>query len=99
MANKKNKDFSQIGNFITQDEQITSKKSKTQKEQDTQDEQITSKSKLQRINMAFSDKNILYLRDMSSFLGISMTAYVNKILEEDEEKNKEKITLLRELRK
>lgn len=47
--------------------------------------------KRQRINMAFDDENIEYLRLMSRFEGVSMTQYVNDLLDEDRKINDDKV--------
>lgn len=78
----------------TKARQVKSKadKEKTPSTQDTQEVQQKPKApatqgkkgqKLQRINMAFSDENIEYLRLISRLEGISMTQYVNTLLEAD----------------
>ena len=41
--------------------------------------------KLPRINMAFSQDNLEYLRLISRIEGVSMTEYVNQLLEVDKE--------------
>lgn len=41
-----------------------------------------------RINMAFSQENLDYLRVMASLGGESMTTYVNRLIEADREKHK-----------
>ncbi len=43
--------------------------------------------KLPRINMAFDEENIEYLRLMSRLRGVSMTQYVNDLLDKDREAN------------
>ncbi len=43
--------------------------------------------KLPRINMAFDEENIEYLRLISRIRGVSMTQYVNNLLNEDRKVN------------
>ena len=45
--------------------------------------------KLPRINMAFSSQNLEYLRVMAGIRGISITKYVNNLIERDREQNGE----------
>lgn len=53
--------------------------------------------KLPRINMAFSEINLEYLQLMSRIEGLSMTAYVNRLIESDREKNTEVIERAKEI--
>lgn len=45
--------------------------------------------KLPRINMAFSPQNLEYLRIMAGIRGVSITKYVNALIERDRELNGE----------
>lgn len=47
----------------------------------------TRRQKHARINMAFSDANIEYLRKISRLKGVSQTEYVNMLIDADREKN------------
>ncbi|MDE7244361.1 MAG: hypothetical protein K2O18_10370 [Oscillospiraceae bacterium] len=57
--------------------------------QDTPSTQGRKGAKLPRINMAFSPQNLEYLRIMSGIRGISITKYVNALIEQDREQNAE----------
>ena len=67
----------------------------TQEVQDTHQAQNTPKTqgrrgeKLPRINMAFSPQNLEYLRIMAGIRGVSITKYVNALIERDRELNGE----------
>lgn len=63
----------------------------------TQKTQGRKGQKRQRINMAFDDDNIEYLRLMSRVEGISMTQYVNNLLDQDRVVNADKIKKMEEL--
>ena len=56
--------------------------------QDTQDAQGRKSAKLPRINMAFSPQNLEYLRVMAGIRGMSITKYVNTLIERDQEQNR-----------
>ncbi len=89
MAKKTFKNNNPALAFITQD---TQEEQETRKEQGTHQEQRTQGrkgKKLPRINMAFSFDNLDYLQTISRIKGLSMTAYVNKLLEVDKETKKE----------
>ena len=55
--------------------------------QEAQESRSTRRQKLARINMAFSDQNIEYLRRISRLRGVSQTEYVNSLIDADREKN------------
>lgn len=70
--------------------------SSAQEEQDTQEVQGTQRAqgtqgrkgqKLPRINMAFQVENLEYLQLISRIEGESITRYVNRLVENDREKN------------
>ena len=66
--------------------------STAQEEQETYSTQNTQGrkgEKLPRINMAFSPQNLEYLRVMAGIRGISITKYVNALIERDREQNGE----------
>ena len=46
-------------------------------------------AKLPRINMAFSPQGLEYLRVMSALCGVSVTRYVNDLVERDMDQNSE----------
>lgn len=43
--------------------------------------------KMPRINMAFTPSNLDYLRVMAGIKGVSITRYVNSLVEKDQEEN------------
>ena len=57
--------------------------------QDAPNTQGRKGAKLPRINMAFSPQNLEYLRVMAGIHGMSITKYVNTLIERDREQNKE----------
>ena len=57
--------------------------------QNTPSTQGRKGEKLPRINMAFSPQNLEYLRVMAGIRGISITKYVNALIERDREQNGE----------
>lgn len=67
----------------------------TQEEHNTQEEQ--KKKKLPRINMAFYEDHLEYLQMISRVKGISITQYVNDLIDIDKEKNQELIRQAKEL--
>ena len=80
MTKKNFKGINPAMQFITHPEQ------ETQEEQDEQKTQLTQGrkgQKLQRINMAFQPENLDYLQTISRIEGVSMTDYVNRILQKD----------------
>ncbi|PKM60719.1 MAG: hypothetical protein CVU99_06760 [Firmicutes bacterium HGW-Firmicutes-4] len=74
----------------TQEEQVaqdTLNAQDVQLKQNAPSTQGRKGQKLPRINMAFSEVNLEYLQLMSRIQGVSMTAYVNNLIESDREKN------------
>lgn len=69
----------------------------TQEVRSTHPTQGRKGQKLQRINMAFSDENIEYLRIISRAKGVSMTQYVNDLLDIDRNNNTDTIKKVKEL--
>lgn len=67
----------------------------TQEEQEVHSAQNTPSTqgrkgeKLPRINMAFPPQNLEYLRIMAGIRGVSITKYVNSLIERDREQNGE----------
>lgn len=55
----------------------------TQEVQEVSGTQGRRGKKLARINMAFSDENLDYLRVMAALNGQSMTGYVNRLIDAD----------------
>ena len=79
-----------------------------QQAQEVQDEPSTSVShitqgkkgqKLPRINMAFATPNLEYLQLISRIEGVSVTEYVNRLIEADKEARKDIIKEVRKLLK
>lgn len=98
MSKKSFKDLSNPAmQFIaqpTQDTQEVQDAQKVQKTQGTQQVQRTQGvphtqgkkgQKLPRINMAFQESNLEYLQVMSRIEGVSITKYVNNLVEKDKE--------------
>lgn len=54
-------------------------------------------AKQQRINMAFTPENLDYMRTMAGLKGISITRFVNDLIEKDREKNSTAYTAVRNL--
>lgn len=83
--------------FITQDVQDTQQ---VQDAQLTQGKQLNKKpsEKLPRINMAFTHDHLEYLQIMSGFKGMSITAYVNQLIEMDMKHNDKTIAQLKQLK-
>lgn len=80
MTKKNFKGINPAMQFITQPEQDAQE---TQDEQKTQPTQGRKGQKLQRINMAFQPDNLDYLQTISRIEGVSMTDYVNRLLQRD----------------
>ena len=55
--------------------------------------------KMQRINMAFTPDNIQFIRDMSKAKGMTMTQYVNGVLNKEREKNSNYLKTLKDFAK
>ena len=80
MTKKTFKGINPAMQFITQPEQ------EAQEVQDEQGKQLTQGrkgQKLPRINMAFQPDNLDYLQTISRIEGVSMTDYVNRLLQRD----------------
>ena len=83
-----------------QDTHETQSTHEVQQKQDASKAQSTQGrkgQKLPRINMAFSEVNLEYLQLMSRIKGISMTAYVNSLIESDREKNTKVVEKAKEI--
>ena len=87
MSKKSFKDLSNPAlQFITQDTQGTQDTLSTPDTPPTQTEhqaQRKRSQKLPRINMAFQESNLEYLQIMSRIEGVSITKYVNGLIEQD----------------
>jgi len=70
-----------------QDAQHTQEVPKPQPEQAIGSTQGRKGAKLPRINMAFSTESLDYLRVMSALKGMSITKYVNDLVEQDRTRN------------
>lgn len=68
----------------------------TYETQEVQKTQGRKGQKLPRMNMAFYGDNLTYINKMSRLRGMTATAYINELIEQDQEKNKE---ILKELEK
>jgi hypothetical protein len=77
-------------NSLIRDTQNTQDVLKEHEEQYTQNTQGKKGQKLPRINMAFQHENLEYLQVMSGFENISITQFVNKLINNDM-KNKSKL--------
>lgn len=77
-----------------QDTQQEQEKLYTQEVQNTQGRKG---AKLPRINMAFSPSNLEYLRVMAGIRGVSITKYVNALIERDREQNGETFAAAKKL--
>lgn len=87
-----------INKFFTEAPQVHEEQH-THDVHNTHDVQTSSKlqgtqgrkgQKLPRINMAFSNENMDYLRTMASATQTNVTAYVNMLVNQDRERNKER---------
>lgn len=70
--------------------------------QDTQEVQRTQGKKgqkLPRINMAFQTSNLEYLQIISRIEGKSITEYVNNLVEQDRQKNSERMEAAKQILK
>lgn len=90
--------FKGIEALIPQDEPITPNAPNTQEVQYTPKTQGRKGQKLQRINMAFSPDNLDYLRLMASFEGVSITQYVNSLIDADQAAKSDLVTKICKLR-
>lgn len=110
MSNKKNfKTVNPAMQFINTQE--AGSKQQEQEPQETQEAQDAPKpllahttqgkkgQRLPRINMAFSTANLDYLQVISRIEGVSITEYVNRLIEADMEARKDIIDQVRNLLK
>lgn len=98
-------------NFLTENNKNTQDVQEVRKEQEVSEVQqveknLTSKNtqgrkghKLPRINMGFYGDNLENARKISRFYGISITEYMNRLIYEDVEKNKDILEQLEKLEK
>lgn len=71
----------------------------TQEIQQVQRTQGKKGQKLPRINMAFQTSNLEYLQIISRIEGKSITEYVNNLVEQDRQKNSERIEAAKQILK
>jgi len=71
----------------------------TQEVQEVQRTQGKKGQKLPRINMAFQTSNLEYLQIISRIEGKSITAYVNNLVEQDRQKNSERMEAAKQILK
>lgn len=102
------KDFSATFKQITQtvqEPQQVQEVQKTPTEQEIQKAQAEQQTqgkkgyKMQRINMAFTPDNIEYIRAISKLKGLTMTQYINSLVDSDRLKNAQISEQLKELLK
>lgn len=98
-------------NFLTENNKNTQEVqevSEAQKEQEVQEVKKTRTSKdtqgrkgekLPRMNMGFFGNNLEYIQKMSRLRGMTMTEYLNELIDIDKEKNKEILEHLEKLEK
>ena len=67
--------------------------------QHTQGTQGRKGQKLPRINMAFQKENLEYLQIISRIEGKSITEYVNNLVEQDRQKNSERMEAAKQILK
>lgn len=79
----------------SEDAHITPKTSSTQTTPKTPGIKGAHGAKLPRINMAFAQDNYDYLRIISAASGVSITAYVNQIIDEHRKANGERYEKIR----
>lgn len=91
-------DFSEKKEPETQDVQNAQGVHSAQDVQHTQDVQIRKRKKLPRINMAFQEDNLEYLQIMSNFDGISITKYVNQLIENNKDLRKKEFEEFKSIR-
>ncbi len=103
MAKKSFKDNNPALAFIsTQEAEIEQQEQEAQEEQRTPIAHTTQGKKgqkLPRVNMAFATNNLEYLQLISRIEGVSMTEYVNRLIEADKEARKEIIEEAKKLLK
>lgn len=71
----------------------------TQEVQEVQRTQGKKGQKLPRINMAFQTVNLEYLQLISRIEGKSITEYVNNLVEQDRQKNSERMEAAKQILK
>ena len=71
----------------------------TQEVQQVQRTQGKKGQKLPRINMAFQTSNLEYLQLISRIEGKSITEYVNNLVEQDRQKNSERMEAAKQILK
>ena len=71
----------------------------TQEVQEVQRTQGKKGQKLPRINMAFQTSNLEYLQIISRIEGKSITEYVNNLVEQDRQKNSERMEAAKQILK
>lgn len=81
----------------TQEDLLVQEEYDTHQEQEVRGTQGRKGAKLPRINMAFSQENLDYLRVMAGIRGQSVTRYVNVLVELDMKKNREVYETARKL--
>ena len=72
-----------------QEPQKVSEVQEVKKNQTSKDTQGRKGQKLPRMNMGFFDDNLEYVQKMSKIKGVTLTAYINSLITEDKQKNKE----------
>lgn len=100
MSKKSFKDINPALAFITTpEEQEAQEAPSTQEVQEAQQPPTTPKhptqgkrgKRLPRINMAFSPENLEYLQLIARIEGLSITRYVNQLVEKDQEKRAQEV--------
>ena len=90
MAKKSFKDNNPALAFIsTQEAEIEQQEQEAQRTPIAHTTQGKKGQKLPRVNMAFATNNLEYLQLISRIEGVSMTEYVNRLIEADKEARKE----------
>lgn len=102
MAKKDFKNTSAVNKFISskdvQDTQDTQEGQNVQHALNTQDAHvITTRKKHPRINMAFYGENHEYLEYISRINGVSITQYVNNLIDRDRAINQDKVDKAKEI--
>ena len=83
----------------TQEVQEVQEVHDTQEVQQVQHTQGKKGQKLPRINMAFQTSNLEYLQIISRIEGKSITEYVNNLVEQDRQKNSERMEAAKQILK
>lgn len=93
------KNLSAVSKFIsTRDAQDTQDTQIAQPALNTQDAHVmTTKKKHPRINMAFYGDNHEYLEYISRISGVSITQYVNNLIDRDRAVNQDKVDKAKEI--